>query len=143
MSAYADAMTSLHTTLIDSRNGYEEALKDASEDGMVTLFQEMVALRTAAAVELEPLVRAAGGELKQEGSFMSTVHRAVISFQSILTGLDESILPGLIDGEKRVLASYDDAMKTASGEALSVLQRQRQELLQRIAEMERRRATAA
>lgn len=143
MSAYVDAITGLHTTLIDSRNGYDEALKDASEDGMVTLFQEMVALRTAAAVELEPLVRAAGGELKQEGSFMSTVHRAVISFQSILTGLDESILPGLIDGEKRVLASYDDAIKAASGEALSVLQRQRQELLQRIAEMERRRATAA
>lgn len=143
MSAYADALTSLHTTLIDSRNGYEEALKDASEDGMMTLFQEMVALRTAAAVELEPLVRAAGGELKQDGSFMSTVHRAVISFQSILTGLDETILPGLIDGEKRVLSSYDDAIKAASGEALGVLQRQRQELLQRIAEMERRRVTAA
>ena len=143
MSDYRDALSALHTTLVDSRNGYEEALKDAGKSGLVTLFEEMIALRQQAAVELEPLLVRAGAKPDQDGSFMSTVHRTIISFQSMLTDLDETVLPGFIDGEKRILTYYDDAIGSAPQGDAGVLTRQRAELAERIEEMERRRAKAA
>ena len=38
--------------LIDSRNGYEEALKDAEGRGLTSLFREMIALRNGDADEI-------------------------------------------------------------------------------------------
>jgi uncharacterized protein (TIGR02284 family) len=143
MTEYRDALSALHTTLVDSRNGYEEALNDAGKSGLVTLFEEMVALRQQASVELEPLLLRAGATPDEEGSFMSTVHRTIISFQSMLTDLDETVLPGFIDGEKRILTSYDEAISSAPAGDHAVLVRQRAELADRIEEMERRRSKAA
>jgi uncharacterized protein (TIGR02284 family) len=142
-SNYRDALSSLHTTLVDSRNGYDEAIKDAGQTGLVTLFEEMVALRRQAIAELEPLVAAAGLNPDEDGSFMSTVHRTVISVQSMLTDLDETVLPGFIDGEKRILGYYDEAIAAAGDPDREVLLRQRADLLDRISEMERRRQKAA
>ena len=88
MTEYRDALSTLHTTLVDSRNGYEEALKDAGKSGLVTLFEEMVALRQQTSIELEPLLLRSGATPDDNGSFMSTVHRTIISFQSMLTDLD-------------------------------------------------------
>jgi uncharacterized protein (TIGR02284 family) len=133
----------LHTTLVDSRNGYEEALKDAGKSGLVTLFEEMVALRQQASIELEPLLLRSGATPDDNGSFMSTVHRTIISFQSMLTDLDETVLPGFIDGEKRILSYYDEAIATAPEPDREVLMRQRADLSDRIEEMERRRSKAA
>lgn len=143
MTDYRDALSALHTTLVDSRNGYEEALKDAGKSGLVTLFEEMIAMRQQDSVELEPLLLAAGATPDDNGSFMSTVHRTIISFQSMLTDLDESVLPGFIDGERRILGYYDDAISKAGDPDREVLQRQRAALAERIEEMERRRAKAA
>lgn len=143
MSEYRDALSALHTTLVDSRSGYEEALKDAGKTGLVTLFEEMVALRQQSSVELEPLLLKAGATPDQDGSYMSTVHRTIISFQSMLTDLDETVLPGFIDGEKRILGYYDDAISKAAEADRVVLLRQRAELSDRIEEMERRRSKAA
>jgi uncharacterized protein (TIGR02284 family) len=143
MTEYRDALSNLHTTLVDSRNGYEEALKDAGKSGLVTLFEEMVALRQQASVELEPLLLSSGATPDDNGSFMSTVHRTIISFQSMLTDLDETVLPGFIDGEKRILSYYDEAIATAPEPDREVLVRQRADLSDRIEEMERRRSKAA
>jgi uncharacterized protein (TIGR02284 family) len=143
MNEYRDALSALHTALVDSRSGYEEALKDAGKTGLVTLFEEMVALRQQTSVELEPLLVRAGATPDQDGSYMSTVHRTIISFQSMLTDLDETVLPGFIDGEKRILGYYDDAISKAPEADRGVLLRQRAELSDRIEEMERRRSKAA
>jgi uncharacterized protein (TIGR02284 family) len=143
MTEYRDALSTLHTTLVDSRNGYEEALKDAGKSGLVTLFEEMVALRQQASIELEPLLLRSGATPDDNGSFMSTVHRTIISFQSMLTDLDETVLPGFIDGEKRILGYYDETIATAPEPDREVLMRQRADLSDRIEEMERRRSKAA
>jgi uncharacterized protein (TIGR02284 family) len=140
---YKDALSSLHTALVDSRNGYDEALKDAGKTGLVSLYEEMIALRRQAIAELEPLLVRAGVRFDEGGSFMSTVHRTIISFQSMLNDLDESVLPGFIDGEQRILSTYDDVIAKAGDPDREVLLRQRADLQERIAEMERRRHKAA
>jgi uncharacterized protein (TIGR02284 family) len=143
MSEYSNSLSALHTTLIDSRNGYTEALNDAGKAGLVTLFEEMIALRQEATVQLEPLLQRVGVAPDEDGSFMSTVHRTIISMQSMLTDLDETVLPGFIDGEQRIIGYYDDAISKAPASDRDVLVRQRSSLLERIEEMERRRSKAA
>lgn len=143
MANFNDALSSLYTALVDSRNGYEEAAKDAGKTGLVSLYEEMIALRRQSLAELEPLLVKAGLTPDRSGSFMSTVHRTIISFQSMLTDLDETVLPGFIDGEKRIVKSYDDAIAHAGDPDREVLTRQRADLLERIAQMERRAHKAA
>lgn len=140
----ADELKSLHTALVDSRNGYDEALKDAEGKGLTPLFARMIALRTESAAALDTHLRAAGEEPDQDGSFMSTVHRTVIGIRSLFGHLDERILPGLIDGEERIKSYYEDAIKTApaGSVALEILRKQLGELDAVIAEMKTMNAAA-
>ena len=145
MTDHIDTLTSLHTALVDSRNGYEEALKDAEGKGLTPLFRDMIALRSRDAAELSRLLTALGAQADNEGSFMSAVHRTVISIRSVFSELDESILPGLIDGEERILGYYDEAIGTVlpGSEENAALMAQRTSLKTTVAAMKMRNVMAA
>ena len=106
-----DQLKTLHTAAIDAANGYREALKEAEGKGMTPLFSEMVSLHDAHATQLASLIKDAGIEPDSDGSFMTVVHRTIMDVRSLFSGLDASVLPGLIDGEQRNLAKYDAALK--------------------------------
>ena len=125
MSDRIDTFKSLHTALVDSRKGYEEALEDAEGKALTPLFRDMIALRLEHAAQLAALLQREGETVDDAGSFMAIVHRAVINIRSVITGLDESILPGLIDGEERILGYYDEALKEASAAETPLLTAQR------------------
>jgi uncharacterized protein (TIGR02284 family) len=138
-----DHLKSLHTAAIDARNGYQEALEDAEDRGLTPLFRDMIAVHDGHARELATALSDAGQESDNEGSFMSTVHRTIMSVRSLFDGLDESVLPGLIDGEERNVSKYDDALKLGFPSSLSgQLTKQRAELVERIAEMKAWKASA-
>jgi uncharacterized protein involved in exopolysaccharide biosynthesis len=73
---------------------------------------------------------------------MGTFDRAVMKVSSLLTELDDKILPSLIDGEERVAAHYDTAIKASSpnNAEYPTLIQQRETLRQRIADMNTRSA---
>ena len=62
--------------------------------------------------------------------------------RSLFNGLDESVLPGLIDGEKRNVSKYDAALKGAkiSADITALLNAQRGKIAQKIAVMETQKA---
>lgn len=91
MSNFVDTLKSFHTALVDSCNGYEEALSDAEGKDLAPLFLKMIDLRNWHHAELDRYLRAEGEEPDEDGSFMSTVHRTVIKVRSLITGLDESL----------------------------------------------------
>jgi len=132
-----DELKTLHTALIDSRNGYQEALEDGEGKGLTPLLQEMIAIRDKDSADLASSLRALGEPADSSGSFMSVVHRTVMSVRSILTGLDESVLPGLIDGEERILKLYDEALAklSAAPAVQSAVAAQRSALAQKIDQM--------
>lgn len=136
-----DRLNELHTALLDSLHGYEEALEDAGPRGMTTLFQQMIALRTAATAELEPAIVSRGETAGS--SLMSAVHRTVISIRSLFNDLDESILPGLIDGERRILQTYDEALQAPDLPLRETVMRQRAAVVEKIKDMEVLAAKAA
>jgi uncharacterized protein (TIGR02284 family) len=138
---FMDHLKTLHTSEIDARNGYEEALEDAGAMGMTSLFRDMIALHDANADELGGILRNAGETANDEGSFMSAVHRAIMNVRSLFNGLDSSVLPGLIDGEKRNVEKYDQARKAGNDSSMDfLLTAQRDKIQQKIGLMEAKRA---
>jgi uncharacterized protein (TIGR02284 family) len=138
-------LKSLHTSAIDACNGYREALKDAEGKGMTPLFRDMIALHQGNATELARELTKANEIPDEDGSFMSVVHTTIMDVRSLFNGLDASVLPGLIDGEKRNIAKYDDVLKIAgpATNVSSLLAAQRGKIAQKIALMETQKAVFA
>ena len=133
-----DHLKTLHTAAIDARNGYKEALEDAEGKGMTPLFRDMVALHQRHADDLGRVLTEAGEQPDDSGSFMSTVHKTIMDVRSLFGGLDDSVVPGLIDGEKRNVAKYDEAINGAPppSHIEEMIGEQRGDLARKIAEME-------
>ena len=70
-SATLDHLKSLHTSAIDARNGYQEALEDAEGKGMTPLFRDMIALHEGNAAELARELTKANEIPDDKGSFMT------------------------------------------------------------------------
>lgn len=138
-------LKTLHTSAIDARNGYQEALKDAEGKGMSPLFSDMIALHETNARELARELTKANEIPDDNGSFMTVVHKTIMDVRSLFNGLDESVLPGLIDGEKRNVAKYDDAFNDAkaSPAIATLLSTQRDRIAHKIANMEMQKAAAS
>ncbi len=126
-----DHLKTLHTRAIDARRGYVEALRKAEGKGMTPLFTDMIAIHARNSDELALALRTLGEQADDDGSFMSTVHRTIMDIRSMFGGLGESVLPGLIDGEKRNIESYDETLKI-----LDVHPRLRERLVQQRGRLE-------
>ena len=133
-----DHLKSLHTSAIDARNGYQEAFEDADGKGMTPLFREMTELHQRHADDLASELKNADEMPDEKGSFMTVIHETIMDVRSMFNGLDESVLPGLIDGEKRNVSKYDDALETVAAKSsiAGLLSRQRENIIQKIAAME-------
>ncbi len=138
MTERTDALKSMHTSLIEARNGYDEAVKQSEGKGLTPLVLELVSLHSAAASAIATHLTALGETPEADGSFMSTVHRTVIDLRSYVTGLDENILPSLISGEERNLATYDETIEATKADApeYATLNAQRDTLAAKIEQME-------
>ena len=128
------SLTSLYTALVDARNGYREAVKDAERANLRTLFQDMIALHEQALGELRPELQARGERPDDQGSFMSTVNETVVSIRSAVTGLNQSALGAFASGEERILKNYDKAIDESRNDPplTHTLERQRQALRVRV-----------
>jgi uncharacterized protein (TIGR02284 family) len=141
-----DILKDLHTNAIDAVSGYREAASDAEGRGMTGLFDAMIRLHEGHAEALAAVLREHGETADDDGSFMGTVHQAIMKVRSLFDGLDASVLPGLIDGETRNLNAYGDALRqTALPSAWRSLLQQQSDDLQRAIEAMRaeRSATSA
>jgi uncharacterized protein (TIGR02284 family) len=136
MSGLIDTLASLHTSAIDARNGYREAMKDAEGKGLSPLFSELAGLHEKHAGELAQQLAERGQTPDEDGSFMSVVHKTIMDVRSLFGGLDESVIPGLIDGEQRNVKKYEDVLKEPGKTAVwDILSRQRAELAAAIDKM--------
>ena len=137
-----DHLKSLHTSAIDARNGYQEALKDADGKGMTPLFRDMIALHDRHAGELARELMRTNEIPDDKGSFMTVIHETIMDVRSMFNGLDESVLPGLIDGEKRNVSKYDEALSDtrSTPNIAGILSAQRARIVEKIAAMEAQKA---
>jgi len=134
------ALKTLHTNAVDAREGYEEALKDAEGKGLTPLFRQMIAMHRLNDTELAAKLRGLGEAADPDGSSMAVLHRTIMSIRALFGGLDESILPGLVDGEQRNVSHYDDALKLTDtpADTRALLEAQRARIASAIAGMQAR-----
>ena len=132
----AESLKKLHTDLVDNRNGYEKAVKDA-EPPLKAFFAEMVALKEKDHAELHGALSRLGEKPDEDGSFMSTVHKTVISVRAAVTGLGTNALSSFVMGEEQIVDAYDTALKdfASDPEIVATLTRQKATLLTKIAQM--------
>jgi uncharacterized protein (TIGR02284 family) len=138
MTDVTKRLTELHTSLVDAVSGYREGLKDANGKGLTPLFTELIALHSDAADAVAAQLKTMGAPpLDDNVSLMGTFDRAVMKITSLLTALDDKIIPSLVDGEQHVLHHYDQAIEASSPERAeySVLVAQRDALQHKVAEM--------
>jgi uncharacterized protein (TIGR02284 family) len=131
------SLASLHTALIDARNGYDEAIRDAEEPELKAIFSRLKLAHEKAHAELHNLLLARGLKPDDGGSFMSTVHKTMISVRSAVTGLNEEALSAFVEGEERIVEDYNRAIKDNPDDAavVGLLQQQKAALQDEIVGM--------
>jgi uncharacterized protein (TIGR02284 family) len=131
------ALKSLHTALIDAEEGYDTAVRDAEGPEMRALFEELRALHREAHADVHAILVGRGEEPDETGSFMSMVHKTVVSVRAALTGLDKPSLTSFASGEERILKDYDAAIEECGEDAPAAdrLRRHRDALQQVVSRM--------
>ena len=135
--AFPAALKKLQTELIDARRGYEEALKDSTDGDVADLFRQMLDVRTTAIGQIRDALAAAGEADEEHGSFMSLVHRTVVSIRATVSGLGPDSLPAFANGEAQILLAYNDAIDECRPypKIAGVLETQRAELSNMVSKM--------
>lgn len=129
-----EALCTLHTRVVDAARGHEEAVGLAQDPVLSALFLDLREQHRRHAGELAVHMIARGIEPDTDGSFLQYVHKAILNVRSAIGGLDENALPGIRDGEERIIDLYDDAIRDIGSDTdlLPLLSRQREESLRGI-----------
>lgn len=104
------ALSQLATDIADVIKGYEVMEERADED-LRPIAERLHALHETHAADLMTALEQSGGKPEDTGSLMGLVHQAVMTGRDWFASLDASALPQIIQGEERLLQSYDDALE--------------------------------
>ena len=150
MPTPVETLSALHTTVVDAVKGYDEAAKITKRDQVGTLCAGLKKTHMGHAHDIAGLLLERGERPDADGSYMSVVHKIVLNAHFMITADEESLLPGLRDGEKRLLEVYDDTLREAEIAAdafqkaeIDVLKAHRTHILENIGKIDTHMQTAA
>ena len=113
-------LQTLHTAVIDARNGYDEAIKDAEAAELKLMFEKVRRVHSLAHQDIHKLLVDRGLTPDEGGSFMTTVHEVVIGVRAAVIGLGPDSLPAFANGEEDTLRKYDNAMSADPSSAATL-----------------------
>ena len=142
-----DALKTLLTRLIDSREGYRDALEHVTSPAIRDTLTEFMSRRERNAAELRTYLAQAGHSAPDDGSLLASAHRAFTDVKDKLAGSDDvSTLDELVRGEEVLLAAYDEAIAacgSGAGPEYAVIVEQHASLEIAISQLNSRRDLAA
>lgn len=106
-----EALTDLHTRLVDSRDGYEQAMELADASTHRQLFSDMLERRRKNATEVRGFIERSGETLDDDGSVLAAAHRQWLSLRDTFGSGDEAVLAEVVRGEESLLEAYDKAIE--------------------------------
>lgn len=134
----SEHLSSLHTALVDAREGYGKAIEKADDADLVRQLRAVDGLHSDAHADVHRLLASRGAEIDEDGSLMGNVHKAVVSVRSAIVGLGEGSLASFASGEERNLTTYDDVIREESDPAArATLAGHRDALAAKVAEIKR------
>ena len=116
MADRIDALKTLFTRLIDSREGYRDAMDHVESAHIKSIFTEFMSRRDRNASELRQYLVKEGHSMDEDGSILASAHRMFMDMKDKVTGSDDAAtLAEVARGEKVLLDAYDDALTAAGG----------------------------
>jgi hypothetical protein len=108
-AACVQAIAMLHTRTVDALAGFERMLAKAEPD-----FRPVVArfcnLHRDHAAQLASILTALDAPVDEDGSFMGTVNRMVVSLRALFDEIDEDVMDNIRSGEGHVRKAFDAAI---------------------------------
>ncbi len=133
-----EALADLHTAIVDARHGYETAVDKAENPALVSLFRELHGLHGNAHSDVHTALTAKGIRPDDDGSFVGTIEKTMISLRSAFLGVDTGSLGSFASVEESVLGKYDEAISEERDASIAAMLRgHRERLAAKIAEMKR------
>ena len=145
MSDITDKLQTLYTRLIDSRDGYEQAMENVQRATLNSLLAELKDRRIRNAAEIKKYLGDRGVEVDDDGSILASAHRTFLSLKTMMGNTDEAILDEVLRGENELREVYDTTIEpaTSTDPEFDFLNTQYKELGDVIAKLEQRKAIAA
>jgi len=125
-------LNDLIETCKDGEEGFRTCAQDVGDTALKSFFSNRAQTCAAAALELQELVRAYGGNPERSGGLGGALHRRWVDVKSAIMGHDDkAVLKECERGEDVAVASYRKALeKNLPAEVHSVVERQYQGVLQ-------------
>jgi uncharacterized protein (TIGR02284 family) len=146
MADKTKTLKTLLTRLIDSRDGYKDALDHVANPALKSTMIEFHRRREQNAEELRAQLTRSGVAVEDDGSLLASAHRTFLDLKDKVTGSDDkAVLSEILRGERSLHDAYDEALN-ACGPAdpeHALLSRQHDSLKQAIAQLETRKDMAA
>ena len=125
---FIEALATLQTRIVDALAGFDE-MSSKAEPKIRGVIAEWIALHKSHNAVLSKRLSELGRAPDEDGSFFSTVQRAVIKTRAFFDDIDEDVLSGVTDGESRILDLYDEALRSAlTGADRTILEGQKAEI---------------
>jgi uncharacterized protein (TIGR02284 family) len=138
MADILEDIETLRTRLIDASSGYDEGADLAEQPDIIALFISLRDMHDRHALQLSVMLAERGVEGDDDESFLAMVHKSILTIRSLVTGLDQNVINGIIDGEERIAALYDKVLGDLMNDhpLRMTLAQQRAEIGTRITEMQ-------
>lgn len=127
-SASATKLRQLAQLNIDSRDGFDYAAERIDEDSpaVATQFRQWSDERARFAEQLDGLLRGAGEEAQEDGSWAASIHRTWMNIRDMLSDKPDiyAVVAEAERGEDVIKQAYEEAGRELSGSALAIINEQ-------------------
>ncbi len=116
MADVKDALQVLHTRVIDSREGYEQAQENI--DGNGSFVERCIEERASFHEAIHRQMTAEGIDVDESGSTAAMAHRGLFRIRDALSSGDSGIYAECARGDEHLKSAYDDAIEATRGDAI-------------------------
>jgi len=109
-STTVSTLNGLIETLLDGKNGFENAASNVKDPRVKSVFNEYSRQRAALATELQAHVKQLGGDAERGGTASGSVHRGWMDLKNALGGGEKSILNEAERGEDAAVKAFQKAL---------------------------------
>lgn len=128
-----EALIALHNRTVDAAKGFGTMVEKA-EPSFRDIAERFRKLHARHASDLARLLSDSGVEVDNDGTFMGTVNRAVVSVRAMFDEIDEDVMKQVRDGEDWLLQAFDKAIQEQNAPATPPLRQMRDELVELLAD---------
>jgi uncharacterized protein (TIGR02284 family) len=119
------ALAALHDRNVDMARGYAKMVEKAEPSFRETA-ERFRALHALHADALARMLSDQGIDANPDGTFMGTVHTAVVTIRAFFDDIDEDVMDQIRSGEDALLQAYDDAIQENAAQGFAATLQQMQ-----------------